>query len=108
MNQNTPPRKPQPPRKGAPQQRPHSSGLGQPVRRAGTPNSPRHSAPRPAPSNPSRPLIHPARTARRRRQRTVIMSILVVIILIVCMLIGLIFSELATAIGTMIERTGKD
>lgn len=108
MNQNPPPRRPNntPPRG----QRPANTGLGQPVRRtstSGAPGTQRPAAPRPAPQQP-RPLIHPARTARRRRQRTVILTIFVVIILLICMLIGLIFSELAVAIGTLNERTGKD
>ena len=114
MNQNPPPRRPQPPRQGQPQrrtptqQRPtNTSGLGQPVRRTHVPNGGPRPAPRP-PQNPSRPLIHPARTARRRRQRAVVLSILVVVILLVCMLIGLIFSELATAIGIMVDRTGTN
>ena len=36
------------------------------------------------------------------------MSIFVVIILLICLLIGLIFSELATAIGTLVDRTASD
>ena len=110
MNQNTPPRRPQPTRPQQPsqqQRRPAQNGLGQPVRRPAAQNGqPRPAAPRP--SAPQRPLIHPARAKRRRRQRTVILSIFVVIILVVCILIGLIFSELAVAIGTLIDRTGKD
>lgn len=105
MNQNTPPRRPDPRRATRPPQRPGNAGLGQPVRKSNIPGGQRTAtAPRPQP--PSRPLIHPARTARRRRQRIVIQSIFVVIILIMCLLIGLIFSELAVAIGTMIDRTG--
>ena len=105
MNQNTPPRRPQPSRPQQ-QRRPAQNGLGQPVRRPAAPNGqPRPAAPRP--NAPQRPLIHPARAKRRRRQRAVILSIFVVIILIVCILIGLIFSELAVAIGTMIDRTGE-
>lgn len=113
MNQSTPPRRPTPPQGG--QTRPDGAGLGQPVRktaaparRTGTPAG----TPRPAAQNPrpvqSRPLIHPARAARHRRQHKVILAILVTVILIVCMLVGLIFSELATAIGTMIDRTSTD
>ena len=117
MNQNTPPRRPQPSRPQQPQQqrRPAQNGLGQPVRRPTASNGqPRPAAPNgqprpasPRPSAPQRPLIHPARAARRRRQRAVILSVFVVIILIICILIGLIFSELAVAIGTMIDRTGE-
>ena len=61
MNRNTPPRGTRP--------RPENTntGLGQPVRKSGTPTQ----APRPNPTRPAptqgRPLIHPARAARRRR-----------------------------------------
>ena len=107
MNQNIPPRRPQPGRNRAPSSRPQANTPGQPVRKIQpAAGSPRTAAPRPQSS--SRPLIHPARTARRRRQRKVILSILVTVILLICLLIGLIFSELATAIGIMVERTGKD
>lgn len=109
MNQNTPPRRPAPPRGG--QSRPDSAGLGQPVRRTGTPvrrpgtptGAPRATASQTPPA-PNRPLIHPARAARRRRRNQVIAAILVTVALTVCLLVGLIFSELATAIGIMVER----
>lgn len=106
MNQNPTPRKPNPPHTQQPPRRPDHSGLGQPVRRTNAPGAQRPAAPRQPMAN--RPLIHPARTARRRRQKKVILAVFVVIILTICMLIGLIFSELATAIGTMVERTGND
>lgn len=103
MNQNPPPRRPS--QRGQQPARPsQSTGLGQPVRRTSTPGAGRPAAPRG--QTPNRPLIHPARTARRRRQHKVILTVFVVVILTICMLIGLIFSELATAIGTMVERTG--
>ncbi len=89
MNQHQPPRRPDHP--------------GQPVRKINQP-SPRPSAPRPQTPPPSRPLIHPARAARRRRSRTVILAILVTVALLCCLLVGLIFSELFTAIGTLIDR----
>ena len=113
MNQSTPPRRPTPPRGG--QNRPDRAGLGQPVRKTGTParsagtptGAPRPSASASRPTQ-NRPLIHPARAARHRRQHKVILAILVTVLLIVCMLVGLIFSELATAIGTLIDRTSAD
>ena len=107
MNRNTPPRRPTPQSGG--QARPTNTGLGQPVRKTSAPpRGPRPDMPRPQSAPVNRPLIHPARAARRRRQHKVILAILVSVILIVCMLIGLIFSELATAIGTMAERTGTE
>lgn len=93
MNHNPPPRRPS----NTPQ-RPSPYGAGQPPRRTPSGGAPR----------PSRPLIHPARTARRRRQRKVVVAIFALIILLICLVIGLIFSELAVAIGTLNERTGKD
>ena len=109
MNPNTPPRRPTPPQGG--QSRPSGAGLGQPVRKAGTPVRPA-AASRPAtpPAAPmsNRPLIHPARAARRRRRNQVVVAILVTVALTVCLLVGLIFSELATAIGIMVERKGTD
>lgn len=107
MNRNTPPRRPTPQSGGQP--RTNNTGLGQPVRRSSVPpRGSRPNAPRPQSAPVSRPLIHPARAARRRRQHKVILAILVSVILIVSMLIGLIFSELFTAIGTMVDRTGMD
>ena len=113
MNQSTPPRRPAPPRGGQP--RSDSTGLGQPVRKAGDPvrrpgtptGAPRPTAPQTPPTQ-NRPLIHPARAARRRRRNQVITAILVTVALTVCLLVGLIFSELATAIGIMVERKGTD
>lgn len=102
MNRNTPPRGTRP--------RPENTntGLGQPVRKSGTPTQ----APRPNPTRPAptqgRPLIHPARAARRRRQKQVTIAVLVAVALTVCMMIILIFSELATAIGTLVDRTATD
>ena len=98
MNRNTPPRGTRP--------RPDSNtGLGQPVRKSGAPaQNPRQTPPRPAHAQ-GRPLIHPARAARRRRQKQVTTAVLVTVALIIGMLVILIFSELATAIGTLVERT---
>jgi D-alanyl-D-alanine carboxypeptidase len=113
MNQSTPPRRPTPPKSG--QSRPAGAGLGQPVRktdvpvrRAGAPTGTPRPPAKNTPPAQNRPLIHPARAARHRRQHKVILAILVTVLLIVCMLVGLIFSELATAIGTLIDRTSAD
>lgn len=102
MNRNTPPR-------GTPPRPDHgNTGLGRPVRKSGAPApNPRPNPTRPAPAQ-GRPLIHPARAARRRRQKQITIAVLVAVALTVCMMIILIFSELATAIGTLVERTAAD